>query len=103
MTIIDPTHADEFQRLQFLENDAERRYQEAVEQSDHTAAANAARDWRTACEALDVLLEIRAEMPGSPTQPVEVPRPQDPIPNNPLPTPETTPPSQPDTASAIRP
>jgi hypothetical protein len=56
----DPTHSEEIQRLQFLESDAERRYDEAVERLDNASAATAAQDWKNACEALDTLFEQSA-------------------------------------------
>jgi len=54
---VDSTHSEEIERLVILESDAERRYSEAVDRCDQVGAADAAQDWKQACEALDALLE----------------------------------------------
>jgi len=54
---LDPTHSEEIERLVLLESDAERRYSEAVDRCDQVGAADAAQDWKKACEELDALLE----------------------------------------------
>jgi hypothetical protein len=50
---LDPTHSEEIRRLQFLERDAERRYDEAVGRLDNAGAVGAAQEWKGACDALD--------------------------------------------------
>ena len=54
---LDPTHSQEIRRLQALELEAELRYDNAVGRWDNEAAASAARDWKSVCDAMDMLYE----------------------------------------------